>query len=271
MIDRRALVGLWAGLVGLTLGVLAAVLDSALMAVLAGAAALGGGLVALWMGGALREAEQGERRADERLQTIQRELQETAEQLSAERRARTEPEPTSPAAPAAVEMRHGLGTPGVDPRTEALTDPTTGLFSEAYFKVALDARISAARRHLRPVAVVLLEVVTGLDAGEPHVADPIEVSRGIKKTLRDADTACRMDDGNFALVLEDTPENGAVWTVERVRRCLASDNSDQTMWAGIACYPAHAFSTDELLDQAVAALAAAREWKQDRIEVAVAD
>lgn len=271
MIDRRALVGLWAGVVGLTLGGLAAVLDNAVMAVLAGAAALGAGLVALWMGGTLREAEEDRRGADERLQSIQRELQDTVEQLSAERRARAESEPSPPAGSASTEMAPGLNMRGVDPRTEALTDPTTGLFSEAYFKVALDARISAARRHLRPVAVVLLEVVTGLEVGEAHVADPIEVSRGIKKTLRDADTACRMDDGNFALVLEDTPENGAVWTVERVRRCLASDHPDQTMWAGIACYPAHAFSSDELLEQAVAALGAAKEWKQDRIEVAVAD
>ncbi len=43
------------------------------------------------------------------------------------------------------------------------------------------------------------------------------------------------------------------------------------MWAGVACYPAHAFSTDELLDQASPALDAAREWKQDRIEVATAE
>jgi len=80
-----------------------------------------------------------------------------------------------------------------------------------------------------------------------------------------------MSDGCFALILEDTPENGAVWTVERVRRNLTSRHGHHTVWAGVACYPAHAFSTDELLDQASLALEAAREWKQDRIEVATAD
>ena len=44
-----------------------------------------------------------------------------------------------------------------------------------------------------------------------------------------------------------------------------------TLWAGIACYPAHAFSTDELLDASRLALTSAREWKQDRIEVATAE
>ena len=43
------------------------------------------------------------------------------------------------------------------------------------------------------------------------------------------------------------------------------------MWAGVACYPAHGFTTDEILDRADNALDMAREWRQDRIEVASAD
>ena len=43
------------------------------------------------------------------------------------------------------------------------------------------------------------------------------------------------------------------------------------MWAGVACYPAHAFDKDEILNQAKTALSQAREWRQDRIEVAQAD
>jgi hypothetical protein len=43
-----------------------------------------------------------------------------------------------------------------------------------------------------------------------------------------------------------------------------------TLWAGVACYPAHAFDAGEILTQADAALTAAREWRQDRIEVATA-
>lgn len=153
---------------------------------------------------------------------------------------------------------------------DLLADPQTGLFSEGYFRVALDARISAARRHLRPVAVVILDVVQGLEGGHPTPSNPKLVAESIAATVRDADTACRMDDGRFALVLEDTPENGAIWTVERVRRRLAESAPGQTLWAGVACYPAHAFDSDEILAQTEQALASAREWRQDRIEVAVA-
>ncbi len=158
----------------------------------------------------------------------------------------------------------------VDASANTLTDPSTGLFSQEYFDVALDARLSAARRHLRPVAVVLIEVVEGLADGKPRPAKPRTIADSISSTIRDADTACRMADGRFGLVLEDTPENGAIWTVERIRRHLSGVNTGYTLWAGLACYPAHAFDAGEILTQADNALTAAREWRQDRIEVATA-
>ena len=156
------------------------------------------------------------------------------------------------------------------PVDDGLTDVETGLLNDKFFSVTLEARISAARRHLRPVAVVVLEVVEGIHDGRPRPADPPTIAAAIEKTLREADTACRLNDGRFGLVLEDTPETGAVWTVERLRRNLAPDNPGFTMWAGVACYPAHAFSADEILDRAASALEAAKEWRQDRIEVATA-
>lgn len=96
----------------------------------------------------------------------------------------------------------------VDDGHDPLTDETTGLFSESFFAVALDSRVAAARRHLRPVSVVLLEVVEGLPSDEPKVTDAPSVAKAIKATLREADTACRLRNGDFALLLEDTPGTG---------------------------------------------------------------
>lgn len=152
-----------------------------------------------------------------------------------------------------------------------LTDPMTGLFNHEYFLVALDSRIAAARRHLRPVAVALLHVVDGRDGGDRPDCEPSIVADALRETLRESDTATRLSDGRFAVVLEDTPENGAIWTMERVRRCIAQDHPNHTMWAGVACYPAHAFDVGALIDRAEAALTAARDWHQDRIEVATAE
>jgi diguanylate cyclase (GGDEF)-like protein len=152
-----------------------------------------------------------------------------------------------------------------------LTDPETGLFSQDYFDVAIDARIAAARRHLRPVGVVMLEVVEGLQSGRAAPANAGRVAEAIQQTLREADTACRRSDGRFALLLEDTPENGAIWTVERIRRYLSERDGSLTLWAGVACYPAHGFSSEVLVKLSGSALDAAREWRQDRIEVAVGE
>jgi len=154
---------------------------------------------------------------------------------------------------------------------EGLTDVTTGLFNHDYFLVALDSRIAAARRHLRPVAVALVDVVEGRNGESRPAADATVVATGLRDTLRESDTATRLRDGRFGIVLEDTPENGAIWTMERVRRRLVELDPELTMWAGVACYPAHAFDVDAIIERAENALEAARDWHQDRIEVATGD
>lgn len=152
-----------------------------------------------------------------------------------------------------------------------LTDHVTGLFNHDYFLVSLDGRIAAARRHLRPVAVAIIDVRLGREGDNRPAADPNEVADALRSTLRESDTATRLADGRFGVVLEDTPENGAIWTMERLRRDLAATNSDLMLWAGVACYPAHAFDVAALIDQAEKALEAAHDWNQDRIEVATTE
>ena len=158
------------------------------------------------------------------------------------------------------------GEPG-----EGLTDPLTGLFNNQYFLVSLDSRISAARRHLRPVAVGIIQVVSGRKGQGRPDADPMMVANALRTTLRESDTATRLNDGRFGVVLEDTPENGAIWTMERIRRCLSEDDPNLTLWAGVACYPSHAFDVGALIERAERALDAAQDWHQDRIEVATAE
>jgi GGDEF domain-containing protein len=150
-----------------------------------------------------------------------------------------------------------------------LTDPLTGLFNHEYFLVTLDLRIAAARRHLRPVAVTMLQVVERREDEKPAPADPALVAKALRKTLRESDSATRLSDGRFGVVLDDTPESGAIWAIERLRRCLTKDHPSLILWAGLACYPAHGFDVGAIVDRADIALTAAQEWHQDRIEVAV--
>lgn len=158
---------------------------------------------------------------------------------------------------------------GAAPAGDPVSDPITGLFNERFFMATLEKRVSAARRGLRPLGLVLLEVVTEVSTERPLPCDPSVVAEALVHTLREADTVARLDDGQFAVLLEDTPENGSIWTIERVRRRLGETHPGHTVWAGLACYPSHAFEQDHLLTQARDALLTATEWRQDRIEVAI--
>lgn len=262
MTERRAYLWLASGVLGLALGAAAAVWHVVSLAIMAGACALVAGVAASRLVNLVRqrtdEVEQLSSQVSELERSVRRE---------AEARAQAEAELDAATFAAQVErtaVRH-------DPDPDALTDPSTGLYSEAFLHVAADARIAAARRHLRPVALVLLEVIEGLGSDLPRPADPMEVATGIRETLREADTACRLASGGYALLLEDTPETGAIWSIERLRRHMLNENAALTIWAGVACYPAHGFHTPELLARAEHALTQAREWRQDRIEVATAE
>jgi two-component system cell cycle response regulator len=248
-----------AGLLGAALGIGAAVTGEPVLAVLAGVAALTAGAIP-----SLADRTDRPSRADGSGWEVATQLASTTRDLEATRARVVDLETELESLTASV------ASAGEADRV-ALTDPSTELFSEAYFHVALESRLAAARRHLRPVSVALLRSVEG-PAGDTVVAPPpTRLADAIRETIRDADIACRLDDGTFAVILEDTPENGAVWTAERIRRNLVSRHGSHTVWAGIACYPAHAFSSDELFRQASTALAAAQDWQQDRIEVAVSE
>lgn len=268
MTQRRGLIALAFGAVGLAFGVIAAMADEPMIAVLAGVAALAAGVLAYQLesdaaaGGPSAQVAELEEAVAAQVQArmaAEDAVRSLGEQLAdAERRSAD-----IARAPESLVIR------GADD-AEGLSDPTSGLFNEEYYRAAVDARIAAARRHLRPVAVAFIDVVVGVP-GEPTRVAPEMVADCLARTLRDSDTAARLDDGRFALVLEDTPENGAIWTIERVRRMLAGQRDDITLWAGVACYPAHGFDGGELLRQADVALLGAREWHQDRIEVATAE
>ena len=145
---------------------------------------------------------------------------------------------------------------------ELLRDPESGLLSGAFFRETLGYRVAAGRRMLHPVSIALVRV--------SRRAPVTEVVAALGHTLREADIACRLEDGTYAVILEDTPENGAVWTVERINQRLVAELSDPPIvWAGVACYPAHALEAAELLARTEAALSAACEWSQHRIEVAL--
>ena len=58
---------------------------------------------------------------------------------------------------------------------------------------------------------------------------------------------------------EQEPERSGPRTPRRAGRAWAATGGETTLWAGVACYPAHAFDSDEILTQTEQALQAARD------------
>lgn len=259
------------GVVALTIAIVAAVTGSSILAIVIG-------IIALILAGLTVWLSATRRRLNRELDSARTDVVRLEAALGEQVKARIEAEDsTAPrkstaaavaAAPTEMSPEERLGAEVMaTPPPGDLSDPATGLLGEQYFHVTLDGRVASARRHLRPLSLILIDAIEGLD-DNPHNADPTVVAGIVVETLRDADIVCRLNDGRFALILEDTPENGAIWTVERIRRRINEEFENATVWAGIACYPAHGFDGPEVLDQARKAVSSARDWHQDRTEVA---
>jgi predicted signal transduction protein with EAL and GGDEF domain len=252
-VDRPAVVAIVLGVVAAASGAAALLAASAPLGALAGVAGLMAAALAVTLAGRQRVVEQRVRTTQEESDLQRRELRRLRDSLEdVESR---------------LEWYDDERERRVD-ETDQLTDPESGLLAEGWFVVALDSRVASARRHLRPVAVVRFEVVVGLSQGLPLPADPTRVAKAVIETIREADDAFRLHDGSYALLLEDTSDAGATWTIERVRHRLEALEPRAVLWAGVSCYPAHGLTTDEVFSRADSALAVAREWRQPRIEIA---
>ncbi len=141
------------------------------------------------------------------------------------------------------------------------------ILDEPMLAVALLGRMAMARRALRPLSIVHVEVaVVGAPPGSAPAAGLVEDL--LDSTFRESDVCGRRSDGIYVFVLEDTGEDGAVWTSERLRRALAGVVDGLRFCAGIASYPTHGLDAETVEAKAAQALVAARDWRRDRIEVA---
>ena len=241
MVDHHALPGLVAGLAGMACGVGAAVLGTPILAVAAAGLALVAGATCVLQARRVHHAAQAASGTAA-----------LANLLDLPQRARDE--------------------------ARSLVDPESGLPDARFFDLAVEGRVAAARRHLWPVTIVLVEVTLAHDAGAGTQQSQAVAAFAqlLRRTLREADIACRLGDMGFGLVLEDTGEEGGVWATERLKAALGQQSSRvRHLAAGVATYPTHGLRADEVMTRAQAALtracAAGHDQGLVRVEVAQHD
>jgi diguanylate cyclase (GGDEF)-like protein len=149
-------------------------------------------------------------------------------------------------------------------RQDPITDPVTGLMNELFFSGLLGTKVATARRRLWPLSVVLIFVSLDDDV-EDEDKEIFEFSNVVRSTIRTADVACRVGARSFALLLDDTDEDGAAWVAERIQIAQARRGSTgiKRVCAGISAYPSNGIEAQELLVNAKEALKKALESNED--------
>lgn len=167
-------------------------------------------------------------------------------------------------------------------RERAEADGLTGLATRRELLRRGDLLMALARRSGRPLSLLSVDV-DGLAALNGRHGSELgdEVLRSVAARLRDAlratDAMGRMEGGRFAVVMPDTPLEGAKAAAERARSAVAEDaifapgggeRIRFTVSAGVALLEADDATSELLLARADRALAAAKQAGRDRVEAA---
>jgi diguanylate cyclase (GGDEF)-like protein len=155
--------------------------------------------------------------------------------------------------------------------TLAARDPLTDLPNRRTFNTALDREIARAKRTNHELGVVFLDVdhfkavndELGHAAGDSLLR---ELADGLRAHGRGADLVARYGGEEFIILLPDTDRSEAALAAERIRRRLSDSitTTHVTLSAGVAVFPNHGVTGDQLIQSADAAMYEAKRRGRDR-------
>lgn len=161
----------------------------------------------------------------------------------------------------------------------ATTDGMTQLLNHATFREQSLLAVERAKRTQRPMAVLMLDIDHFKSVNDTYghgVGDDVirAVAGAIRSQVRKVDVAARYGGEEFAILLEDTGEDGARLFAERLRSTVEALRHDvpqgafqATISLGIAMFPDHGDSDDQLLENADAALYVSKRAGRNRTSV----
>ncbi|MEV0897913.1 diguanylate cyclase [Actinoplanes sp. NPDC049802] len=168
----------------------------------------------------------------------------------------------------------------------SLTDPLTGLWNYRYLREVLRREVERASRFGRMLTVLVLDLdhfkevndTYGHTAGDQVLG---EFARRIRIGLREVDVAFRQGGEEFVVLLPETDAYGGVIVAERLgaavrdwpvpvdpRRPGLDDRISISVSIGIAVFPEHGGTAQEVLDAADEALYAAKHAGRDTYRLA---
>ncbi|MEH0984612.1 GGDEF domain-containing protein [Micromonospora sp. CPCC 205556] len=167
----------------------------------------------------------------------------------------------------------------------SLTDPLTGLWNYRYLRESLRREVERASRFGRMLSILVLDLDRFKDVNDTHghaAGDAVlaEFARRIRGEIREVDLAFRQGGEEFVVLLPETDARGAAIVAERLGAAVrgtpiaAAGHAGRrvaipvTVSIGIAVYPDHASTGQQVLDAADEALYAAKAAGRDGHRVA---
>jgi len=158
---------------------------------------------------------------------------------------------------------------------EAITDGLTGLYNHRYFHERLSEEMERCVERDTQLALLFLDVDDfrafnerrGHSAGDSALRS---VARIIEESVRHVDLVARFGGEEFAAVLIDTDEEGAMEVAERIRAGIvattfATGGDSLSVSIGVAVCPGDATSREELIDKADWAMYLAKRRGRDKV------
>jgi diguanylate cyclase (GGDEF)-like protein len=160
----------------------------------------------------------------------------------------------------------------------AYLDGLTGIFNRRFFELRIMEEIERARRYGTGMAVIMADIdqFKRLNDEFGHLlGDEVlrQVSSLFHQQLRKIDTVCRYGGEEFGILLTQTNAQHAAGVAEKLRRMVENWQfpgvpRTVTMSAGIAAFPDHGTTRDELVRAADTGLYAAKQAGRNRVSVA---
>jgi len=165
-------------------------------------------------------------------------------------------------------------------REESIRDPLTGLFNRRFMMETLANELSRAKRNSAPLSVVMFDLddlkkindLYGHNIGDEALQ---HVSSLLKAKTRTGDTACRYGGDEFTLILADTTLAHTTQRMEELQRELKQTVTQHegneiklTLSVGIAEFPTHGSTGQDLIKAADKALYRAKQAGRDQVVVA---
>lgn len=156
-------------------------------------------------------------------------------------------------------------------------DPLTGLYNRRRFNQEIESQLAMSRRYGLNFSLLFLDIDQFKDVNDSrgHRAGDdllVELARLLRAGLKDTDIVSRFGGDEFALLLPHTAEDDALTAAQRLldnvrahRFVVANAPINVTISIGVASYPVHSVTADELLSCADVAMYEAKEQGRNRV------